>query len=712
MKKIRLFGLLMLVLVLCLSLTACKKATLTGITLNTDNVQKEFAVGDEFTHDGLVVTANYSDDSSQAVTDYSVSTPDMTSAGNKTVTVTYQGMTADYQITVSDVTVIPDPEHVLNSISINTDNVLKTFAIGDTFSYDGLVVTGHFETEPLTEVITKGYTVSTPDMSTSGDKTVTVTYLGKTATYTINVAPRTLQEISVDVTNVKTVFTQGDEFTYEGLVVTAHYNGEPRTETVTDYDVNEDEIDMSVAGQKTVIISYQGKTASYEIIVNEKGPEVKGISVNASGAMTVFAVGSEFNYEGIVVRAGYEGSNTFTVVTDYTVTAPDMSTPGTKTVTVTYQGKTATYEIVVTDAALEKLEVNASKATKEYFVGDTFSADGIEVTASYADGNTTIVRGYIVSEPDMTTAGDKTITVTYQDKSAEYTITVAEKSAEAQGNYNGEALILEGENATREGSNDLQGANWASGGWFIGNIANDSKITFTFNSSVTGTVELYLAISHGNSGITRAFDVYVNGEKECEFDAQNSGGWQNMKEFLVCKVEIEAGLNIVEFHAINTNNLVNIDYLKVAPEGSGSGGDSNIGGNVIGAGSATVQGGCDIQSNGSGADGHIVGGIGAGCSISFTVISDGDASVNMHVFLSGGAGYGEWGWATTQMQAFEIYVNGQSVGVFDFDDNRGYVDWREYVVSDLSLNDGENTIEIRFLQGNANFSHLVISPVE
>ena len=82
---------------------------LTDITLNTDNVKKDFFVGDAFTSDGLVVTAAYSNCDSKTVTPASVSTPDMTSAGTKTVTVSYTEnsvtKTATYEITVSAVPV-------------------------------------------------------------------------------------------------------------------------------------------------------------------------------------------------------------------------------------------------------------------------------------------------------------------------------------------------------------------------------------------------------------------------------------------------------------------------------------------------------------------------------------------------------------------------------------------------------------------------------
>ena len=79
---------------------------------------------------------------------------------------------------------------VLQSISLS--GTYKTsFEVGDTFSYEGLVVTAHYNNK-ADEVVT-GYTVSSPDMSATGTKTVTVTYVEevtKTATYQITVTAK------------------------------------------------------------------------------------------------------------------------------------------------------------------------------------------------------------------------------------------------------------------------------------------------------------------------------------------------------------------------------------------------------------------------------------------------------------------------------------------------------------------------------------------
>jgi len=84
--------------------TVCQNCTLTGITLTTSGVKTTFVTNETFTSEGLVVTASYSDCDSKTVTPNSVSSPDMSTTGGKTVTVSYteggETKTATYNITV------------------------------------------------------------------------------------------------------------------------------------------------------------------------------------------------------------------------------------------------------------------------------------------------------------------------------------------------------------------------------------------------------------------------------------------------------------------------------------------------------------------------------------------------------------------------------------------------------------------------------------
>lgn len=132
-------------------------AALTGITLDTTSVQTTFTVGDTFNSTGLVVTAAYDDNSTKQVTPTSVSAPDMTTAGTKTITVSYTEngvtVTADYTITVNEPTTYTVTYHSAGSV-YGTATVVEGNAIGadklPTPTVDGWTFIGWSTTEILT----------------------------------------------------------------------------------------------------------------------------------------------------------------------------------------------------------------------------------------------------------------------------------------------------------------------------------------------------------------------------------------------------------------------------------------------------------------------------------------------------------------------------------------------------------------------------------
>ena len=158
-------------------------------------------------------------------------------------------------------------------------------------------------------------------------------------------------------------------------------------------------------------------------------------SIAVSGTYpTTFHQGDAFSHEGAVVTASYADASTADVTSSASFSTPDMSTTGTKTVTVSYTEnevtKTTTYDITVNaPAALTGIALSGTYETS-FEQNSEFSYDGLIVTASYDDATSKAVTGYTVSSPDMTTLGTKTVTVSYTEnevtKTATYDITVTE----------------------------------------------------------------------------------------------------------------------------------------------------------------------------------------------------------------------------------------------------------------------------------------------
>ena len=105
--------------------------------------------------------------------------------------------------------------------------------------------------------------------------------------------------------------------------------------------------DMTVAGTKTVTVTYSGKTTSFTITVNNPPAVVSSIAIQSKPTKTVYTVGEKFDASGLSVKVTMSDGTTKTITSGFTLSNPDMTVTGTKTVTVTYSGKTASFTITV-----------------------------------------------------------------------------------------------------------------------------------------------------------------------------------------------------------------------------------------------------------------------------------------------------------------------------------------------------------------------------
>lgn len=302
--------------------------------------KKEFVEGEDFTWEGLVVTAIYTDLEGQQVTDYTVdySNVNMLYQGEYPVYVTYTecgiSQTAYYTVTVREPL----------AIDMSLRGTYQTvFEVGDEFNYDGLEAVIIRENGGTTPVNPHVY-VDNIDMSTAGTYTVEVVYFTADLlfhkSYDIVVKDKEpiLKSISLSGSYKKTFYV-GEEFSYEGLIVTAHYDYK-EDQQVTDFEVIAPS--MSNPIMRRVIVRYTEGTKTVEthyfisIIALPTVAILKSITLSGK-ARTLFRVGQTFSYQGLVVTAHYSDS-TSKQVTNFTVESSkvDMSEPGIYPVAVGY----------------------------------------------------------------------------------------------------------------------------------------------------------------------------------------------------------------------------------------------------------------------------------------------------------------------------------------------------------------------------------------
>lgn len=200
-QRIKIIASLLLVAVVCLGLlcTGCSQQPALE-KLEVEGYRDSFLVGDSFTTgEGFAVYAIYDDGSRVDVTADAVVKQvdgvDMTTAGTYAVRVEYGGKKALYDIYISD------SAPVLKGLTLDTAEVKTTYAIGETFSYEGISGVAIYEDQQgkqSQEGFTglKGFTVTVTDgsgavvsgaFSALGSYTVTVAKGEVSASYTVTV---------------------------------------------------------------------------------------------------------------------------------------------------------------------------------------------------------------------------------------------------------------------------------------------------------------------------------------------------------------------------------------------------------------------------------------------------------------------------------------------------------------------------------------------
>ena len=449
--------------------------TLSSIAVKTAPSKTTYLEGDTFNPAGLVITATYSNSSTvdiayaQHAADFtfSPSTSTALTPSNTSVTISYGGKNCSQAISVTAKT--------LSYITLASEKK-TTYKVGDTFVKP--TVTAHYDNSTSADV-TNSATFTGYNLSNSGEQTVTVTYGGKSATYDITVYRVTSLSATLNVgTNGNTTWTDSQKTasaTVDNVTFTAVGSGSndgkyySSDKTWRFYTNNSSGINITVpSGYEitSVVLTWKtgipttpegttrsGTTSPTTYTVNSSGVtslsfrrtssnfllqtavvnynylSLKTLSsISLSGQKTQFVEGDEFTFGG-TVTAHYDNNTSADVTSSATFTGYDMSVPGEQTVTVSYSesgvNKSETYSITVATGTLSSISIEGM--TTVYQRNNTFSFDGT-CTAIFANGYQKVVTPTNVTSPDMSTAGNKTITVTYTynnvTKTTSYEITV------------------------------------------------------------------------------------------------------------------------------------------------------------------------------------------------------------------------------------------------------------------------------------------------
>lgn len=270
--------------------------------------------------------------------------------------------------------------------------------------------------------VTKGATIcnSISNSTAKHDKMKIYGFAGSTAetyasTYSIPfVALGEFKSLELITKPNKLTYKIGELLDLEGFYLQAEYEG-------ASFRVPPDSVsgfDSETVGIKTVVLSYEGVDVSFDVTVSEeKEKTLDSISITKLPDNTEYVLMDDFDPTGLEVSANYS-DGTSEIISNYTISGVDTGSPGTNIVTVTYEGKTATFSITVYNIVSIKIKEYFGRGS-DFFVGDENTGNyryaAKSLTATYENGEErTISYGnFTETEVDTSKVGSYYTTIKY-----------------------------------------------------------------------------------------------------------------------------------------------------------------------------------------------------------------------------------------------------------------------------------------------------------
>ena len=378
-----------------------------------------YFVGEELDVTGAVLTVTYANGSTEsvAVTDQMISGFSSETAGEKTLTVTYGEKSVEFTIIVS--------EAQITGIEISAEPKTE-YWLGEELDVTGGKILVHFSDNSTASVDMIPSMIEGFSTETAGTVILTVNYSGFTVIYTITVSEDKVTSIAV-VNTPKTEYFVGEEADLtDGSIEVTYKSGRKEVIPITEEMIAS--FTTEAPGTVNVTVTYKDVTTYYTITVSKD--DISSIELKTL-PRTNYEIGDALDVSSGVIKVIYTSGKTVDVPmtsADITITGFTSAAAGEYTLTVNYEGCTTEYTITVSTApVVTAIEISTSPKTA-YAINDTLDVTGGKIKATYSDGSTKIVdiTAEMVTGFTSATAGEHTLTVTYESCTTEYTITVSE----------------------------------------------------------------------------------------------------------------------------------------------------------------------------------------------------------------------------------------------------------------------------------------------
>lgn len=407
---------------------AVAKREITDVSWYTKPSKTDYVEGQNLDLSGGKLNVTYNNGQSEIVdvTESMISGYDSSVVGKQTVTITYGDRELTFEVNVEKKTV--------TGIEFGTNPVTE-YVVGTAFSMDGVTLLVTYNDGSIVEIPVTQSMYSAPDLSTTGDKSVKVSFEGKEINFTVHVREAEVTGIELSKSPDKVDYIENQKFDPAGGIVTVKYdNG--KTEEV---DLSEAECiaDFSTPGEKTVTIKYAGFETQLKITVKKKS--LTSVEWLKEPDEKVMKEDLPFIYSGTVRLLFDNGTSTDVVVDDSNadVVDYDASKPGKQKVTITLSDynfsddmlSALSYEVTVEPKVCTGIAFKDS-SRKEYVEGQSFDYDNTVLVVTYDNGNSeeVVSNSGMITGFDSTKLGPQTITATYNGMTTSLEVQIVKKA--------------------------------------------------------------------------------------------------------------------------------------------------------------------------------------------------------------------------------------------------------------------------------------------
>ncbi|WP_167958173.1 bacterial Ig-like domain-containing protein [Anaerosporobacter faecicola] len=245
----------------------------------------------------------------------------------------------------------------ITGIEVKTAPTRVDYATSESIvDLSGIVVTVNYEDGTAEDFSDPGlFTPTAIAQDQIGEQNITIKYRGFTSYFTINVVSglTLLDPVSLTVLTMpnKTIYGVGDELNTNGLVVQAGFDS-GETLDISDSRVMEfTGYDKTKVGIQDVTVTYRGCSTTFQVTVTDfsTGARLSGIQIIEQPNKVSYEAGESLDTNGLVVVATYDDGSQ-TEITDLSLlsfTGFNSGVNGFQLVTITYEGKTATFFVEV-----------------------------------------------------------------------------------------------------------------------------------------------------------------------------------------------------------------------------------------------------------------------------------------------------------------------------------------------------------------------------